>query len=102
MRNEDENEVRPLSSYRAGEAARVVRVEAGRGLKQRLMALGLVPGTEVYILNADWGPMTLCVNNSRVALGRGMAAKIYAVPMPAPCPTCGAPGPCDHKDKGES
>ncbi len=86
-----------LLSFEAGDTVRVVRIDAGHALKRRLLALGLVPGAPVYILDKNHGPMTLCIHNSRLAVGREMARRIFAEPAPALCPTCGAEGPCAHR-----
>ncbi len=59
-----------------GSKAVLRSIEAGRGLRGRLAALGLVPGVEVMVLRNDGGPFVLAVNNARVCLGRGMAMKI--------------------------
>ena len=67
----------PLSSAPRGARVRVVGVDAGRGLATRLAAMGLVPGVEVLIVrNAGSGPAVVEVKGTRLALGRGMAAKI--------------------------
>ncbi|HEX2997949.1 MAG TPA: FeoA family protein [Anaerolineales bacterium] len=43
----------------------------------RLVSLGLTPGTEVSMSqNYGWGPLIVTVRGTRVALGRGEAAKI--------------------------
>ncbi len=68
---------RPLSVVKAGEKVRLVYVDAGHGLRGRLMALGLVPGTILTIINNDQpGPFVISVKNTKVMLGRGMANKI--------------------------
>ncbi|HMB25578.1 MAG: FeoA family protein [Chloroflexota bacterium] len=43
----------------------------------RLVSLGLTPGTEISMSqNYGWGPLIVTVRGTRVALGRGEAAKI--------------------------
>ena len=68
-------ETRSLSSCMRGECVAIAEILGGRGLKQRLLALGLLPGTEVTLLSSG-GPVTLEVRGSRLALGRNEAAKI--------------------------
>jgi Fe2+ transport system protein FeoA len=55
----------------------VVRIDAGRGLCERLTAMGLVPGECIEVINVGGrGPMIISVKGSRIILGRGMALKI--------------------------
>jgi len=69
--------VRRLSGVGEGECVRLLGVEAGVGLKSHLAAMGLVPGAEVRMLkNAGRGPVVVMVKDTRLALGRGMAAKM--------------------------
>ncbi|MFW6161375.1 MAG: FeoA family protein [Planctomycetota bacterium] len=66
-----------LSSVAAGQRVRVVGLDAGRGLSAHLAAMGLVPGVEVLMVrNQGAGPALIEVKGTRLALGRGMAAKI--------------------------
>jgi len=66
-----------LSTIPQGERARLVGVEAGQGLRARLAAMGLVPGTEVLMIsNRGGGPAVVEVRGTRLALGRGMAGRI--------------------------
>jgi ferrous iron transport protein A len=73
-----------LSSLADGARARLVRVEAGHGLRSRLTAMGLRPGVEVRVVNnRGAGPFVVAVEGTRIVLGRGMAHKVYVVPAPA-------------------
>ena len=75
----NEHEI-PLSSVEAGRKVRLVRVDAGQGLRARLAAMGLIPNVEFSVLrNAHPGPFMINVKGSRVMLGRGMAHKIMVV-----------------------
>lgn len=68
---------RPLSGVKAGEKVTLVYIDAGHGLRGRLTAMGLVPGTILTIINNDQpGPFVINVKNTKVMLGRGMAQKI--------------------------
>ncbi|MFO7655247.1 MAG: FeoA family protein [Candidatus Krumholzibacteriia bacterium] len=67
----------PLSMVRQGTRARLREVRAGRGLRGRLAAMGLVPGCEIEVLrNSGRGPFIVAVRDARIVLGRGMAMKI--------------------------
>jgi ferrous iron transport protein A len=73
-----QNEQLTLAEMRTGQTGIVVGVLGGHGLIQRLDALGIRPGKKVTKLSSTLfrGPVTLRVNNSRVAVGFGMAKKI--------------------------
>jgi ferrous iron transport protein A len=67
-----------LAEMRTGQTGTVVGVLGGPGFIRRLDALGIRPGKKVTKLSSTLfrGPVTLRVNNSRVAVGFGMARKI--------------------------
>jgi ferrous iron transport protein A len=91
-------QVKSLLEFERGTTVRVVRIDAGRGLKQRLLSLGLVPGSDIYVLDNKHGPVKLCFNTSRVALGRGVAAKILAKAAPEEvCTECYRDVTCPEK-----
>jgi len=61
--------------------ARIVNIYGGRGLIRKLYSLGLLPGEIVRVVNNMGGPILVEVRGSRVAIGRGMAMKIYVEPV---------------------
>ncbi len=66
-----------LSEIRAGESAVVRDFSHGIGIAGRLTSLGFTPGVEVQMTqNFGHGPLIVTVRGTRVALGRGEAAKI--------------------------
>jgi len=67
----------PLSMVPPGSVVKIIRIYAGRGLAQRLMELGLTSGAEVKVLKNDVGPLLLHVRGVTIALGRGVASKIF-------------------------
>ncbi len=67
--------LRSLLDIAPGERVRVVSTGGGRRFSQRLADLGLVPNSEIQVIN-NTGPIIVALGNSRVALGRGVAAKI--------------------------
>ncbi len=72
-----QKEIIPLSKIRSGEKARLVTIEAGRGLNNRLASMGLVSDVEISVIsNSHPGPFVINVKGSKVMLGRGMANKI--------------------------
>jgi ferrous iron transport protein A len=73
----EQKEIKPLSKIRSGEKARLVTIEAGRGLSNRLASMGLVSNVEITVVsNSHPGPFVINVKGSKVMLGRGMANKI--------------------------
>jgi ferrous iron transport protein A len=66
-----------LSEVAAGEAATILAFQAGRLVNNRLASLGFTPGVTVNMTqNYGRGPLIVMVRGTRVALGRGEAAKI--------------------------
>jgi len=69
-------QIMPLTFLPLGSKAKLSRISAGTGLKSRLAALGLTPGTEFTVLQHNGGTFLLSVRDSRLAIGSGMAYKI--------------------------
>ncbi len=73
----EQDQARPLSTVKSGAKARLVRVEAGRGLNSRLASMGFVPNVEIQVVsNGHPGPFVLIVKDVKMVLGRGVAQKI--------------------------
>ncbi|MCS7364793.1 MAG: ferrous iron transport protein A [archaeon GB-1867-035] len=72
-------ELKPLSSLSPGSRGVIEFTVGGYGLLRRLADMGLTPGTEVVIVrNAPFGgPIVIQVRGSSVALGRGVASKVF-------------------------
>jgi ferrous iron transport protein A len=68
----------PLTFAARGEMVVLTEIRAGDRLRKRLGEMGLSIGMQVRIVQGDLnGPVILAVkNDSRLALGRGMAQKI--------------------------
>jgi len=77
----------PLTALRNGERGIIISIKKGRGrgggrgggFKKRLMDMGLTPGTIVMVVKSApfHGPLEVSVRGSRLALGRGMAERIF-------------------------
>ncbi len=66
-----------LNMIKDGETVTIKEISGGRAFRQRMLGLGLNRGSRVRIMKNDGiGPLILGIGNGRVALGRGMAAKI--------------------------
>jgi len=71
---------KPLSAVEAGQTVKLATIEAGQGLKSRLLAMGLVPNVHITVVsNGGLGPFVVNVKGTKVVLGRGMAHKIMVV-----------------------
>ena len=73
----------PLGMVPAGKTVKLVEIEGGRRLRKRLADLGLNIGLCVRVTHSDsHGPVILAVKeDTRLALGRGMAYKILVTPQ---------------------
>lgn len=67
-----------LSELSQGEIGKIVRIEAGRCLRQRLMSMGLVTGSEIKVIRKNMpGPFIISIKSCcRIAIGCGEACKI--------------------------
>ena len=67
----------PLTNIGEGHRAVLRAVAGGRQIRSRLAALGLLPGTELEVIqNSGRGPFVVAVRGSRIVIGRGMAEQI--------------------------
>ena len=73
-----EGNIVTLLSLSAGDEGEVVSIRGGRGMVQRLMDMGLTPGTRVVVIRkAPFGPLEISVRGYHLALGRGIANRIW-------------------------
>jgi Fe2+ transport system protein FeoA len=75
-----------LSMVESGATVELVAIKEGKRLRKRLADLGLNIGLQVRVVkNCFAGPLILAVReDSRLAIGRGMAHKIQVVPRHQP------------------
>ena len=64
-----------LSQLGISGMARITAIHGGRGVRQKLFLRGLFEGKVVRVVS-NYGPVTVEVDRSVVAIGRGMAQKI--------------------------
>ncbi len=67
-----------LSELAVGQRLRLVRVEGGQRLQRRLLALGLSIGREMELVQRRGGGVVLASGGNRVALGEGVALRLFA------------------------
>ena len=67
-----------LQQMRAGQRGKVVEIQGGHGLVNRLSALGIRPGKRITKVSSMLmrGPVTIQSGNLQVAVGFGMSKKI--------------------------
>lgn len=69
-----------LTKSREGKKFLVKKIDGGKVLKQRLATLGLLPETICEILTNNDGQVILEIKGATIALGGGMASKIWGKP----------------------
>ena len=67
-----------LRQMQSGQSGKVVQVQGGHGLVNRLSSLGIRPGKRITKVSSMLmrGPVTIQSGNTQVAVGFGMANKI--------------------------
>jgi ferrous iron transport protein A len=72
-----------LDQLRPGQRGRILRIDAGDSLGQRLMEMGLLDGEEIEVIGfAPLGdPMEVRLGDSRLSLRRVEAARIEVEPL---------------------
>jgi ferrous iron transport protein A len=76
---------RTLRSLAPGDRARVTRFEGGHQAFSRLIHMGLTVGSELKVLRAGGrlnGPMLIARGETRLAIGRGLAEKVFVRKLP--------------------
>ena len=76
----EKTDIKPLDKIGAGAVVRIVTIDAGRSLKNRLAAMGLLADVQIRVVRNDRaGQIIVCVKNSNIILGRGMSHKVFVV-----------------------
>lgn len=67
-----------LTRMQAGQSGKVVEIQGGHGMVNRLSALGIRPGKRITKVGSMLmrGPVTIQVDRAQVAVGFGMASRI--------------------------
>lgn len=74
----NQSDLKPISDWPEGAQLRIECLECGRNLRRRLCELGLFDGCQLEIIKNDQtGPLIIKIFDSKIALGRGQAAKIH-------------------------
>lgn len=67
-----------LTDLPTGQSAIIKEIVGGRGVVNRLNALGIIPGKKITKISSMVmrGPVVVRVENTEIALGFGMASKV--------------------------
>jgi DtxR family Mn-dependent transcriptional regulator len=78
-KNQDHPLVTQLSYLKPGEEGKVVFLRGGKQSSQRILDMGLTPGTYFKMVNTApfHGPVEIEVRGTSLALGRSLAAQVY-------------------------
>ena len=68
-----------LSELKEGQSGKISFIRGGHNVLQRLLDMGLTPSTKITLMNAApfEGPIQISVRGSKLALGRGIASKVF-------------------------
>lgn len=68
-----------ICDVKSGTSARVSFIRGGHRVLQRLLDMGLTPGTSIKVERCAPfnGPIEVCVRGSKLAIGRGIAANVF-------------------------
>jgi ferrous iron transport protein A len=68
----------PLAFVKTGQKVVLSSIQAGWELKARMNSLGLIPGIEIEVIqNNNSGPFMIKIKDNKIALGRGIALKLF-------------------------
>lgn len=65
-----------LNTLKKGDRAKIESIAAGREATKRLYEMGLNTHATLCVLKNDIGPILASVNGNKIAIGRGLAAKV--------------------------
>lgn len=68
-----------LTDMKTGQSGIVTSIEGGLGVTERVQSMGIRSGKKIKKTGSHFGrgPQTIIVDNFKVAIGFGMAAKIF-------------------------
>ena len=71
-------QITSLSDIPVRTNARIVEIQGGHGIKQKLEVMGIRVGKRITLISKQpfRGPLTIKVCNTRMTIGRGMAQRI--------------------------
>lgn len=93
-----------ICDLRDGQSGKVTFIRGGHNVLRRLLDMGLTPGTRISVVRIAplEGPVEIRVRGSRLALGRGIASKVFVekeTPSQKGGDTCGVPPKLEAEQK---
>jgi DtxR family Mn-dependent transcriptional regulator len=82
-KRETDNNILPLSSLKKEEGGKIAFIRGEGKVLRRLLDMGLVPGTEISVIEEApfKGPIEIRVRQSRLAIGKDIASMIFVEAM---------------------
>jgi DtxR family Mn-dependent transcriptional regulator len=73
-----------LSELKEGQSGKINFIRGGHNVLQRLLDMGLTPSTNITVIKTApfEGPIQISVRGSKLALGRGIASKVFVEIQP--------------------
>ncbi len=78
-----ENDISAVTALKQGDEGIVRSIEGGENLTSRLAAMGIIPGIRIKVLRNTSGSVIVLASNTRLALGRGEASRVFVTKVPA-------------------
>ena len=68
-----------ICNLKDGQCGKISFIRGGHNVLQRLLDMGLTPGTKICVVRVAplGGPVVLSVRSSKLALGKGIASKVF-------------------------
>jgi len=68
-----------ICHLKEGQCGKISFIRGGHNVLQRLLDMGLTPGAKICVVRVAplGGPVELLVRSSRLALGKGIASKVF-------------------------
>ncbi len=68
-----------ICNLKDGQCGKISFIRGGHNVLQRLLDMGLTPGTKICVVRVAplGGPVVLSVRSSKIALGKGIASKVF-------------------------
>lgn len=72
-----------LKDLLPGQEATIIRINKGEAARNRLLAMGITPGSNITLLarHPFRGPLTIAIGNTHLALGREIASSVEVMPV---------------------
>ncbi|NLM45098.1 MAG: ferrous iron transport protein A [Clostridiales bacterium] len=68
-----------LTKLHSGESCKIEKIAAGMNATKRLYEMGLNTGSKIKVVKNDIGPVIVSICGNKIAVGRGLAEKIFVV-----------------------